>query len=129
MSDSTSGARRFVAWYTLAVGVLMLVQWAFFLLTGQVPQLETEPYRIGFHLLGEFVTAIALILSGLGLLRRWRLAREVTIVALGMLFYTLIVSPGYFVQQGQWLLVAMFAVLFALGIVALRAAIREPGTR
>ena len=103
----------------------MLVQWAFFLLTGQVPELQTEPYRIAFHLVGELVTATTLIFAGVGLLARWRLAREMTLVALGMLFYTAIVSPGYFAQQGQWAFVAMFAVLIVLGIVALRNAIRE----
>lgn len=118
---------KFVAWYSLVVGIMMFVQWTFFLLTGQVPELQTEPYRIIFHLIGEFVTALALILAGLAVLNRWRLARETTLVALGLLFYTVIVSPGYFAQQGQWAFVGMFAVLLALGIVALRATLRESG--
>ncbi len=105
---------------------MMLAQWAFFLLTGQVPELQTEIYRIGFHLAGEFTTAMALILSGVGILRGWRLAREMSLVALGMLFYTVIVSPGYFAQQGQWLFVVMFAVLLGLGAIGLRFAVREP---
>jgi len=120
---------NFVAWYALVVGISMLLQWGFFLLTGQVPQLRSEPYRIAFHLIGEFITAAALIYSGFGLLRRWRLAREMILVALGMLFYTAIVSPGYFAQQGQWVFVAMFALLLGLGIVALGAAVRERGIR
>lgn len=117
---------KFVAWYALLVGISMFAQWGFFLLTGQVPQLETETYRIVFHLIGEFVTASALILSGLALLLRWPLAREMALVALGMLFYTTIVSPGYFAQQRQWVFVAMFAALFGLGVVALYVTIREP---
>jgi hypothetical protein len=33
-----------------------------------------------------------------------------------MLTYSVIASPGYFAQQGQWALVAMFAVLLVLAI-------------
>jgi len=51
-------------------------------------------------------TAVSLIFSGIGLLRHRRFAREFTLVALGMLFYT---GPGYFTQQGQWALMLMFA--------------------
>lgn len=44
---------RFVAWYSIMVGLLMLAQRLFFLLAGQVPELQAEPYRIAFHLVGE----------------------------------------------------------------------------
>lgn len=105
---------KFVAWYCLAVGVLMIGQWSFFLLTGQVRELQTEPIRIAFHLLAEGATALALIVSGLGLLRRLRWARDAAFAALGMLTYTVLVSPGYFAQLGAWPLAGMFAVLLLL---------------
>jgi hypothetical protein len=35
-----------------------------------------------------------------------------------MLTYTVLVSPGYFAQLGQWPLVAMFAVLLILTLVS-----------
>ena len=60
----------FAAWYAIIVGVLMFGQWAFFLLTQQVPELKTEPVRISFHLAGEFLTADALITGGVSLLAR-----------------------------------------------------------
>jgi hypothetical protein len=41
-------------------------------------------------------------------------------LALGMLSYTLIQSPGYFAQQQVWALVGMFAVLLALALIGLR---------
>jgi hypothetical protein len=109
---------KFVAWYSIAVGVLMLGQWGFFLAAGQVPELQTEPFRIAFHLLGEGITAIALIVSGVALLRRTGWAREAAFVALGMLTYTVLVSPGYFAQLGQWPLVGMFGVLLVLTLLS-----------
>jgi len=109
---------KFTAWYAIFVGTLMLAQWTFFLATGQVPELQAEPYRIAFHLLGEAVTAIALIVSGIALLKRTTWARPAAFASLGMLTYTVLVSPGYFAQLGQWTLVAMFAVLLALTLVS-----------
>jgi len=116
---------KFTGWYSLVVGFGMLAQWGFFLATGQVPELQAEPFRIAFHLAGEAATAMALIVSGVALLRRLKWGRDVSFVALGMLIYTVIVSPGYFAQQGQWPLAAMFAVLLILALVSLRLLARS----
>ena len=92
----------FAAVYAIVVGAGMFGQWAFFLGTKRVPELETEPFRIGFHLAGEFLTAIALLIGGAALL-----------------LYTAIVSPGYFAQRREWPLVGMFAVLLVLAAISL----------
>jgi hypothetical protein len=109
---------KFAAWSSLAIGVLMLGQWAVFLGAGQVPEIRTEPIALGFHLVAEAATAVALISAGALLLRERPLGITVGLVANGMLIYTVIVSPGYFAQLGQWPLVAMFAVLLALAIAS-----------
>ncbi len=110
---------RLPAWYAIAVGVLMIGQWSFFLATGQVPELQTEPLGIAFHLVAEGVTAIALIGSGYSLLKEARWAREATFASLGMLTYTVLNSPGYFAEQGEWPLVGMFGVLLILTLLSL----------
>ncbi len=61
---------RTIAYYCAGVGALMGLQWLFFLVTGNVPELETEPLAIAFHLAAELATAGALILARSGLLRR-----------------------------------------------------------
>ncbi len=109
----------FPAVVALAVGLLMVGQWAFFLLNGQVPELETEPRAIRFHLAAEFVTTGALVAAGLGLLLGTGWGRSLYLVATGMLLYTLVNSPGYFAQRGQWALVGMFAVLLVLALAGL----------
>ena len=58
---------RFASWYSIFVGVLMFAQWGFFLAVGAVPELQTEPIRIGFYLAGEFFTALCLIIGGAAL--------------------------------------------------------------
>jgi len=55
---------RFAAIYSIVVGLLMIGQWGVSLATKQVPELETEPIRIAFHLVAETLTAFALIVDG-----------------------------------------------------------------
>ena len=102
----------------------MFGQWGFFLATGQVPELQTEPLRIYFHLAGELAAALGLLVGGVALLKKLRWAVVVYLVAAGMLLYSAIVSPGYFAQQGEWALVAMFAVLLVLALASIAAVVR-----
>lgn len=37
---------------------------------------------------------------------------------MGMLFYTAVVSPGYFAQQGQWSWLVMFVLIIVGGVVS-----------
>jgi len=116
---------KFAAWYGIGVGCLVIVQWLFFILSGSVPELRSEPVRIAFHLAAEFLMAAALIASGAGALRGHKWARPLLLAALGMAIYSEIVSPGYFAQQGQWPLVGMFALLLAGALVSVAAVARE----
>jgi hypothetical protein len=102
---------KFSAWYGIIVGFIMIAQWIFFLATGSVPELQSEPWRIALHLAAEFTTALMLIVSGIASLESIAWGKKVLLVGPGMVIYSEIVSPGYFAQLGQWALVAMFAIL------------------
>jgi len=110
---------KWVGIYSVAVGVMMVGQWVFFLAMGQVPELQTEPWRIGMHLAAEFITAIGLIFSGLSLIRNRCWGMRGFLVFAGMLVYSVIASPGYFAQQGNWVLVGMFAILLFMTIISI----------
>ncbi len=103
----------------------MAVQWIFFLAAGQVPEFETEPVAITFHLTAELLTAVVLIAAGVGLLRQARHAKAVYLAALGMLSYTVINSAGYFTQNGDWLFVVMFGVLLVLTVASFLQVVRR----
>ncbi len=109
----------FPAVFALVVGVGMIAQWVLFLATGQVPELETEPLRIRFHLAAEFATAVALLAGGIALLTGQTWSQWFYLLAVGMLLYTVIVSPGYFAEKGQWAFVGMFAVILLLALVSI----------
>jgi len=98
----------------IVVGTSMILMWMMFYFTGSIPELESEPVRIAMHLLAEFATAITLIIAGWGLLQAKAWAVNVYLLATGALLYTLIQSPGYFVQTGDPVFVFMFAVLIIL---------------
>lgn len=111
---------RFAAGYGIVVGILILAQWAFFLAAGAVPEVRTAPWSIGFHLAAELVLALALIAGGLATWQSRRWGVQVLLVGLGMAIYSEIASPGYFAQQGTWILVGMFAVLLVGALVGAR---------
>ncbi len=112
---------RYAGVFALVVGLLILGLWIVSLATGQVPEARTEPVRLTFHVLAEITTAIALLRAGAELLARRAQARSLFLVASGMLIYSVIVSPGYFAQQGQWAPVALFGILLGLSLLSLRS--------
>lgn len=103
---------KFAAWYGILVGLLMIAQWMVSILTGGVPEFQTAPWEIAFHLAAEMSTAALLVAGGIAALKSIRRARELLLLGLGMVIYSEMVSPGYFAQLGQWAFTAMFAVLF-----------------
>jgi hypothetical protein len=102
---------KFPAWYGILVGILMIVQWIVSILAGGVPEFQTAPWEIAFHLAAEMSTAVMLILGGIAVLRANRWARQILLIGIGMVIYSEIVSPGYFAQLEQWPVVVMFALL------------------
>ena len=115
----------FPAVFTLVIGIAMIAQWTASYVSKQIPEITTEPIRITFHIVGEMVTALCLIISGIGLLTQSAWAVPLFLVAMGMFFYTAIVSPGYFAQQGSWVWTLIFAVMIVVGVFAILAVLGE----
>jgi hypothetical protein len=75
--------------------------------------------ELALHLAAEFVTAALLIAAGAAWLAAGPAANAVMAAGLGMLLYTVIASPGYFLARRDLPVVAMFGVLAALTVTAL----------
>ena len=105
--------------FAIVVGIGMLGMWSVSYFLKQISELETEPIRIKFHLAAEFATAFLLLIAGSGLITNQDGAFSAYLIAMGMLLYTVIVSPGYFAQKGQWAYVGMFAVILILAVVSI----------
>jgi hypothetical protein len=109
----------FPAVFAIVVGFGMIAMWTGSYFSKQIPELEDEPIRIKFHLAAELITALLLAAAGFALFLNLDWAVYAYLIAIGMLFYTVVVSPGYFAQKGQWGYVVMFAVILILGMVNL----------
>lgn len=99
------------------LGFMMAGMWTFLLATGQVPEWQTTPYAITFHLIAEFTTAIMLLLSGILLLRKNPLAKKVALLGMGFYVYAVIQAAGYFIQQGATGISVMFGIFSILGSI------------
>ncbi len=89
------------------------------LITSQVPELETSPFSIAFHLVAEIFTASLLIIGGIMVYRKHLLGEKVYLISIGMLLYTVINSSGYYAQSGDWGFVVMFAILFLIAVMTI----------
>jgi hypothetical protein len=118
--------RRFAQWYAIVIGVGMLGMWTMFFVSGSVPEVRTAPIALAFHLAAEAATALTLIAAGIGVARDATWAKPVYLVGSGLLLYSVVVSPGYFAQQGQWPFVGMFAAFAVGAAVSIRAVLAEP---
>jgi hypothetical protein len=109
--------------YAILIGIFVILQWVYFLATKQVSELETEPAKILFHLAAECVTSVALLVGAWGLLTDRSWGRQVHLISMGMLLYTVIDSPGHFVEIRNWSMVGVFVILLASTLIMLRLAL------
>ena len=105
-----------VAFYCVAVAVLMALWWGSEIRNGALKRPDRSRGEIALHLTAEMATALLLAIGGV-LLARSGLA----LVGLGMLLYTVIQSPGYFLARQEPAPVVMFGVLAVLTLAAIVA--------
>jgi len=109
--------RIIAAIYSIIIGIAMIGMWLSLIATNQVPEINTEPIRITYHLIGEFLTAILLLIGGFGLFTNRGWGFHVYLISMGMLLYTVIVSAGYYGQRGDLTMVGMFTVFQILTVL------------
>lgn len=90
--------KKYASIYSLLIGISMIGIWIMFYINNQIPELNSEPIRIGMHLSAEFTTAVLFIIGGIGLLKKWDKTIHDFQFSMVMLVYTLIQSLGCFAQ-------------------------------
>ena len=108
--------RTTAAVFAIFIGLCLLGIWVMFLFTGQVPDWNTRPVETSLHLTAEILTAFTLIAAGASLLTQQFWAKEVYLVAMGMLLYSVIHAAGTFAQRGQISYAGMFAIFAVLAV-------------
>lgn len=111
--------------FQVLTGTGILGIWIINMLGGAIPELQTELIRIAMHLLAEFFTGTLLLVSGIYVLLKKKKSSALFYLSFGALFYTLIASPGYFVQKEQLGVSALFLVLLVLSIAVFLSQLNE----
>ncbi|MFX1309149.1 MAG: hypothetical protein ACFE9M_06925 [Promethearchaeota archaeon] len=102
--------------YTIIIGIAMLCMWLLLLIKREVPELNTKPTQIFFHLGAEFLTAVMLIIGGIGLLINQFWGLVIFFIAIGMAIYSTINAAGFYGQLKDW---PMFIMLIVFTFVSL----------
>jgi hypothetical protein len=106
-----------IGWYAVVVGLAIAGWWAVEVRAGALDRPDRTRVELGLHLTAELSTAVVLLLGGV-LLVTGR-GPAVALVGLGMLLYTTIQSPGYFLARGERGPVAMFGILITTTVIAI----------
>jgi hypothetical protein len=108
--------------FAILVGVAMIVIWAYLLITDDVPDLDTQPVSMWFHIAGEVATALVLIVSGWGLITGASWARKLYLLATGMLLLAVINAVAWYGDRGDiWMVVAFIVFAVVAVFFAIRA--------
>ncbi|MFX0043436.1 MAG: hypothetical protein ACFE8L_11030 [Candidatus Hodarchaeota archaeon] len=102
--------------YAIVIGIGIIGLWTMLLLTKQVPELETEPIAIKFHITAEFIMGILSLISGTFLLIDLSWAPYFFILAMGSVIYAVINAAGYYGQRKQWVFAIMFGIILIASI-------------
>lgn len=111
-------------WYLVIVPILiglsMLGFWAGAIVSRSVPEINSGGIEIWYHITAEVVTGVVLLFGAIAVLvdDEAPLAVVLSSLGLGMLVYTLVASPGYYLERREVPLVSMFAGVWALAIPA-----------
>lgn len=111
--------------YAIIVGCSIILVWIFMLLTNNVPELSTNPTSIYFHIVAEVVMAIMLLVSGFGMLNKYKWSVNLYILSSGLLIYSLINVSGYYVNKDNLAMIIIFLISLITTLVVLRKLLKE----
>jgi hypothetical protein len=98
--------------FAVLVGSSMILMWVFLVITGQVPEYEYKPVETLFSISADNITAILLIIGGVGVINEKPWGDSVFLVSMGALFYSLMIAIGYYSQLNQYYMLILFLPLF-----------------
>lgn len=103
--------RRITAFYAIVISISIIGMWSMIILAGGIIE---GPVEISFHLVSEFLMAILLLISGIGLLRGNTKGRKLFLISNGMLIYSVLNAAGYYGQSKNIAMTIMFSAIFII---------------
>ncbi|MFX0144209.1 MAG: hypothetical protein ACFE9C_09035 [Candidatus Hodarchaeota archaeon] len=102
--------------YAIIIGLGIIGLWTMLVLTKQVPELQSEPVAIKFHITAEMIMGILSLVSGIFLLIGFHWGTYFFILAMGLVIYAVINAAGYYGQKKQWSFVIMFGIILIASV-------------
>jgi hypothetical protein len=102
---------KIIAYYSIFIGISVIAMWTMILLTETPPEGNTELF---FHLFSEFLMAFLCLVSGILLLISKQFSRELNILGLGMVVYSVFNAAGYYGERNEIPMMILFIVLLIL---------------
>ena len=104
---------KIIAGYSLIIGISILGMWGLILTTEEVPE---GPLELTFHLISEFLMALAVLVAGILILKKHNLGRGLGLAAHGMVVYSVLNAAGYYAERGETVLPLLFIVLMGASL-------------
>lgn len=104
------------AYYSIALGGLLLAVWIVSLLSDFVAEARSRPRAFALRAAAQCLTASLLIFSGLLILRSHKLALYSWFLSMGMFFYAILDEAGDFAENGDGPVIMMLSGLLASGL-------------
>ena len=105
--------------YSVLMGCSIIILWVILLTSNQVPELNTEPASIYFHIVAELLMAVLLLICGISFLLGYKWSVRLFTFSTGLLVYSVINSSGYYANNGQISMVIVFMIILILTLVIL----------
>lgn len=116
MATEISKLEKTASVYSIIIGISMIGLWIMLISSSSVEEFDTRPIEIVLHITAEILTGVILIAGGAAMWKGMSLRYQIFFLSLGMLFYTSIVSPGYYADRGEWPIVIGFGAMLIAGI-------------
>ena len=115
--------KKFAATFQIVIGAGIIGIWIFLWGSNQIPELETEPVRILMHITAEIVTGLLLLVSGVWIILKKYTHNMLFNLSFGCLIYSLLASPGYYAQKGEWIpfIIFMMMLVITIGLLFLNS--------
>jgi hypothetical protein len=109
--------------YSITVGIGIFLAWTTLLISGQASALYKGTGYLALHVVGEYMTAIMLFVSGFFSMKRKKPFEALNFIAVGMLLVLALHAMNGYLYQSDFVMFAFFAIVFAATIVFALASI------
>jgi len=103
--------KKTIGIYSIILGISIIALWIVLLISNNVPEVQTEPISIIFHLCAELLMGLMLLISGISLIRKSKVGDILFLISSGMVIYSIINSSGYYGNSGEWSMVTVFILI------------------